>query len=196
MPPRAILTKADFLAGAAALIAESGPAAATVTAVIGRLGAPAGSFYHRFASRDELMGELWLELVEDFQSRFLALLGGGKPLKAALFTPHWCQKHPKQARTLLLYRREDFEEKGWPTEFQARAQAAGRALASGLAAFAGSLHGAAPAELMARTRFALVEAPLAAVKGCLARNAPVPASACDLVEETYRATLRPFLREK
>src|SRR6266702_343979 len=47
----------DFLDAALAIAAEQGLAGATVAAVTARLKAPTGSFYHRFASRDLLLGE-------------------------------------------------------------------------------------------------------------------------------------------
>ena len=58
---------ADFLDAALAIAALSGPAAVTIGAITDRLKAPVGSFYHRFASRDGLLGELWLRTVLDFQ---------------------------------------------------------------------------------------------------------------------------------
>ena len=63
---------ADFLDAALALVAKHGPAAVTVAAITARLRAPTGSFYHRFASRDALLGELWLNTVKDFQQGIAA----------------------------------------------------------------------------------------------------------------------------
>ena len=60
---RAQFDQAGFLAAARELIAERGPAAVSVDAVAERLKAPKGSFYYRFASRDALLGELWLTTV-------------------------------------------------------------------------------------------------------------------------------------
>ena len=48
----------DFLDAALAVAAEQGPTAVTVGSIAARLKAPIGSFYHRFASRDVLLGEL------------------------------------------------------------------------------------------------------------------------------------------
>ena len=52
--PKRFFEDADFLAAARDLAAAGGPASVTVTSVSERLGAPVGSFYHRFASRDVL----------------------------------------------------------------------------------------------------------------------------------------------
>jgi AcrR family transcriptional regulator len=54
---------ADYLAAAQAIVVEHGPAAATVASISERLRAPTGSFYHRVASRDVLLGKLWLKSI-------------------------------------------------------------------------------------------------------------------------------------
>src|SRR5438045_4675460 len=105
----------DFLDAALAIAAESGPPAVTVGAITDRLGAPVGSFYHRFASRDVLLGELWLRTVLDFQQGIGAALDAGNGLGAALHTPAWVRGHLDEARLLLLYHRDDFGQGGWPT---------------------------------------------------------------------------------
>ncbi len=99
---------ADFLDAALALVAKHGPAAVTVAAITARLRAPTGSFYHRFASRDALLGELWLNTVKDFQQGIAAALDAGDGLKAALHTPAWVRAHLDEGRLLLLYHRDDF----------------------------------------------------------------------------------------
>ena len=48
--------------------------AVTVASVTQHLGAPIGSFYHRFASRDVLLAELWLTTVLAFQEGFVAAI--------------------------------------------------------------------------------------------------------------------------
>src|SRR5437016_6801019 len=104
----------DFLDAALAVAAEQGLAAATVAAVTTRLKAPVGSFYHRFASRDLLLGELWLRTVLDFQHGITAALDAGDGLQAALHTPAWVRGHLDEACLLLLYHRADFVQVGLP----------------------------------------------------------------------------------
>src|SRR5438067_6617874 len=110
----------DFLDAALAIAAESGPPAVTVGAITDRLGAPVGSFYHRFASRDVLLGELWLRAVLDFQTGVGKALDAGDGLAAALHTPAWVRKHLNQARLLLLYDRSDFVGGDWPEQLHGR----------------------------------------------------------------------------
>src|SRR5579863_10371600 len=91
----------DYLDAARALAAEHGPAGVTVAAITARLKAPTGSFYHRFASRDALLGELWLKTVLAFQQGIDAALDAGDGLKAALHTPAWVRDHLDEGRLLL-----------------------------------------------------------------------------------------------
>ena len=86
----------------------------TVDSVTQRLGAPKGSFYHRFASRDALLGELWLKTVLAYQEGFVAAIEAGDGLAAALHTPAWARLHLDDARLLLLYSRHDFVQGDWP----------------------------------------------------------------------------------
>src|SRR5215471_12491408 len=105
---RAKFAETDFLSAALAIAVEHGPAAATVASISERLKAPTGSFYHRFASRDVLLGNLWLKTVLGFQQGVAAAQEAGDGLAAALHTPNWSREHLDEARLLLLFKREDF----------------------------------------------------------------------------------------
>jgi AcrR family transcriptional regulator len=95
----------DFLGAALAIAAEQGVAGVTVASVSERLGSPTGSFYHRFASRDVLLGSLWLRTVLDFQTGISAALDADDALGAAL---HTCVY-----RKLNLGRSGDEGRQGW-----------------------------------------------------------------------------------
>src|SRR3984885_1881858 len=115
---RAQFDHAGFLAAARELIAERGPVAVTVDSIVERLKAPKGSFYHRFASRDALLGELWLATVLDFQEGFVAAIEAGDGLRGALHTPAWSRQRLDDARLLLLYSRHDFVHGDWPARLK------------------------------------------------------------------------------
>src|SRR5580704_2019818 len=104
----------SFLTAARSLAYERGPAAVTVDSVIARLNAPKGSFYYRFASRDALLGELWLDIVLSYQQGFVEAIYAGDGLAAALHTPRWARLHLDDARLLLLFSRHDFVQGDWP----------------------------------------------------------------------------------
>src|SRR6516165_3601540 len=109
---------ADFVVAARALTAERGPVAVTVDSIIERLKAPKGSFYYRFASRDVLLGELWLATVLAYQEGFVAAIEAGDGLAAALHTPAWAREHLDDARLLLLYSRRDFVQGDFPASLK------------------------------------------------------------------------------
>ena len=77
---RAQFDQAGFFGAARELIAERGPEAVTVDSVAERIGAPKGSFYYRFASRDALLGEVWLKTVLAYQEGFVAAIEAGDGL--------------------------------------------------------------------------------------------------------------------
>jgi AcrR family transcriptional regulator len=186
---RAIFGHDDFLAAALALVAEHGPPAITVAAITKRLNAPTGSFYHRFASRDVLLGELWLRTVLSFQEGIAALLDAGDGLAAALYTPQWTRSHMNEGRLLLLYHRDDFVQGGWPAELQARVAAQTRAAEAGIAKFARDTFGHDGPDERRRAQFLLAEVPVAAVRQHLRRREPPPPSVDDLIRITYRAVV-------
>src|SRR5690348_18398009 len=110
---------AGFIEAARALALAHGPAAVTVDSIAQYLKAPKGSFYHRFASRDALLGELWLAAVLAYQEGFVRAIEAGDGLAAALHTPAWARLNPDDARLLLLHSRHDFVQGDWPAALKA-----------------------------------------------------------------------------
>jgi AcrR family transcriptional regulator len=189
---RALFDNADFLSAARALAAERGPAAVTVDSVTAQLKAPKGSFYYRFASRDLLLGELWLTTVLAYQQGFVAAIEASDGLAAALHTPAWARQHLNDARLLLLYSRHDFVAGDWPAPLKRGVRDQAERLQGCLTSFARQAFGrAGPAELR-RATFVLAEVPIAAVRQHLERREPPPPLVDELIAETYRAiTVRP-----
>ena len=182
----------DFLDAALAIAAERGPPAVTVGAISERLGAPVGSFYHRFASRDLLVGELWLRTVVDFQQGITAALDEGDGLRAALHTPAWVRGHLDEARLLLLYHRDDFVQGGWPDTLRDGVAAQTERMETGFARFAGLVFGSAGATELRRAQFLLAEMPVGAVRQHLHRREPPPPIVDDLIRITYRAVVEDY----
>jgi len=177
----------DFLDAALALVAENGPSAATVAAISARLKAPTGSFYHRFASRDALLGELWFNTVLAFQQGIEAALDAGDGLGAALHTPAWVREHLDEGRLLLLYHRDDFVHGDWPQTLRDRLAEQGRRGEARLKKFARTTFGrAGPAEIR-RAQFVLSEVPVAAVRQHLIRREKPPKIVDDLIRATWHA---------
>jgi AcrR family transcriptional regulator len=181
--------KSDFLRVAREFAAKHGPAAVTVGTVTARLKAPTGSFYHRFSSRDLLLGELWLETVLSFQASFFAALDSGGGLAAALHTVDWSRKHLDDACLLLLYNRRDFVQGDWPEPLRKGVADHVRRFETALPRVAREIMGGSDADSLRRAQFVLIDAPLAAVKPHLQRREPPPAMVDDLVRATYHAVV-------
>lgn len=176
---RAKFSDETILEAALGVLVEGGVGAATVTGVADRLGAPSGSIYHRFASRDLLMARLWVRTVLRFQRGFVDALDTGDTERAAreamLHTVRWSREHPADALVLLGYRREDLVAR-WPEELGQQLVNLNQPVRDALAGFVRVRYTASTPELVARVRFALVDIPYAAVRMHLTRGS-VPAAA-------------------
>jgi AcrR family transcriptional regulator len=179
----------DFLAAALALAAESGPSAVTVAAISARLKSPTGSFYHRFASRDALLAQLWFDTVTKFQEGIAAALEDGDGLRAALHTPAWVREHLDEGRLLLLYHRDDFVHGDWPQALRERLAEQGRLGEARLRKFARDTFGRAGPNEMRRAQFILSEVPVAAVRQHLMRGEPPPKIVDELIRTTWHAVV-------
>jgi AcrR family transcriptional regulator len=184
---RAHFDNAGFLAAARALACERGPAAVTIDSVTQRLKAPKGSFYYRFASRDALLGELWLATVLAYQKGFVAAIEGGDGLAAALHTPAWARLHLDDARLLLLYSRHDFVQGDWPAPLKRGARDQAQRFERCLESFARQAFGRVGAAQLRRATFVLAEVPIAAVKEHLRRREPPPPLVDELITRTFHA---------
>src|SRR5260370_38990860 len=149
----------DFLDAALAIAAERGPVAVTIGAITDRLKAPIGPFYHRFASRDVLLGELWLRTVLDFQQGITAALDAGDGLRAALHTPAWVRLHLDEARLLLLHHRDDFVQGPWPEALRDGVAAQTERMETGFARFARLVFGRAGPNELRRAEILLAGGP-------------------------------------
>jgi AcrR family transcriptional regulator len=178
---------ASFLAAARALAIDGGPSAVTIEAVTRRLSAPKGSFYYRFASRDLLLGEVWLAAALRYQEGFVAAIDEEDGLRAALHTPAWVREHMDDARLLMLYSRRDFVSGEWPERLRQGVRDQEETFLDCLSRFARMAFGSATQAHLRRATFILAEVPLAAVKQHLHRNELPPMLVDELIRETYLA---------
>lgn len=161
--------EATILDCAREVSAQMGPQNLTIAAVAARAGAPVGSIYHRYASRDEILATLWLDLVEDFQKSFLSALDThDDPVAAGLaavsFTCRWVRRHPVEARLMLVHRREDFASDRWSRRHRQRAARLAADSLERLQRYAARLSHRDGAAGLRAVRFALVDLPTAALK--------------------------------
>lgn len=186
-------TRQDMLHAALELAADVGPHAVTMASLAAELGAPTGSIYHRFESREHILAELWMDVVEEFQRDFVAALSKAQNVEDAVTvarqTLEWTRGHLREARLLLLHRRQDFVPGAWPSHLIARASALEPALNEALRAFARRAVGRADAEAMARVRFALLDAPLGGIKPYVQAGKTPPRVLDALIAGTLRSAL-------
>jgi AcrR family transcriptional regulator len=182
----------DFFAAALAIIAERGLPALTVASISARLKSPTGSFYHRFASRDVLLGELWLRAVLDFQAGVGKALDAGDGLAAALHTPAWARKHLDKARLLLLYDRSDFVQGDWPEELRGRIAEMTRRMEAGSRRRARVIFGKDGREEQRLAQFLISELPVAVVRQHLTRGEKPPPLVDQLIRTTYAAVVADY----
>jgi AcrR family transcriptional regulator len=183
-------TNADFMAAARSQACAEGPATVTVDSVIRRLHAPRGSFYHRYASRDVLLGELWLSTILSYQEGLVAAIEADDGLAAALHTPRWARKHLDDARLLLIYSRHDFVEGEWPAALQDGVRAQAQRIHECVNRFSQRTFGSSGQVQRRCSMFVLCELPIAAVKGYLERRERPPALVDELITLSYRAIVR------
>lgn len=193
MPRPAKFDEDQILGAAATLVATRGPAAATMTAIKHALGAPSGSIYHRFKTRDELLGKLWLSKAQAFQDQWTAALQEADPvragLEAALSMPRQVRLDFDGARVMLLHRREDFLMHGWPPEMKAEAEQLGRQVKDGLSAMTKRLFGRDTAAARRATAFATIDIPFSAVRRYIGEGGSPPPHVDALIERAYMAVI-------
>jgi AcrR family transcriptional regulator len=188
MGRKAYFTPEEFIEAAIMLIAEHGPGALTITALSNMINAPIGSVYHRFASRDVLLAELWLKIVESFQLEFLKTLKIDG-LQAAFFELEWVRAHPQEGRILLLYRREELTSGEWPEDLQKRARRLTDELNEGIRQFTKKQFGRITKNNIDRVVYAIYDAPIGAIRRYLLNNEVPPESIRVLIRETYTAII-------
>jgi AcrR family transcriptional regulator len=158
------------------LAAHGGPASVTIASVAEQAGAPTGSVYHRFASREELMAATWLSAAASFQAGLLEALRGPSEqpgVEAALFAVRWARAEPVAARLVILYRRQDFFG-DVPDRLRPEAEKLTAELDEALSAFAHDSLGGGGLAAKERAAFLLIDLPSAAVRRYLAAGITPP----------------------
>lgn len=183
----------QILEAAGALVAAHGVGGATMTAIAASMGAPNGSIYHRFRSRDELLGRLWLQKAGRFQDAFVEAMADPDPwmagLNAALSLPRTARRDPAGARILLLHRREDFLGEGWPAEMTLEAERLGLQVRDALEDITRRLFGRLTQPARRTASFAVLDVSFAAVRRHVGANETPPPQVDDLIRSAYEAVI-------
>jgi AcrR family transcriptional regulator len=188
MGRKAYFKNEDFLDSAIKIISEEGLGALTIAGLSTRMTAPVGSVYHRFPSRDALVAELWLNIIESFQTEWLKILQtDGR--QATIFCIEWVREHPNEARVMLLHRIDDLAFGDWPKDLQKRAQCSFKELREGIVEFTKKQFGKVTNEYIDRAIFALHDAPMGILRRYMQDNKMPPKSVANLILETYDAII-------
>ena len=179
----------EFIDAAMRMVADKGPSSLTVSALASGMKAPIGSVYHRFPSRNVLLAQLWIRIVESFQRGFLETLEHDG-LSAALYAVGWVREHPDEARVLLLHRREELVSGPWPAQLKDDAARLTQEMDAGIRRFAEKHFGSLSLEALRRAAFALTDVPLAALRPHVERGEQPPEFIGHLVRETYLTVMR------
>ena len=166
----------------------------SASGVAKRIGAPSGSLYYRYRTRDALVGALWLRTVERFQEGYLEVLNGpGTPSAraraAARYALGWVRRHPSEAGLLLRYKRKDLLKEGNPKWLSRRAAVLNRPVTAAFAALARELDPGSPD--VDRVRFACITIPTAAARDALTDGQALPDAVDGFVDEAVAALLAP-----
>jgi AcrR family transcriptional regulator len=168
-------------------------AGATVAGIAAAVGAPTGSLYHRFPSRDVLLARLWLRTVAGFQDGLVAVLADPDAAeagrRAVRYFLRWTRGHPVEAQLLLLHRRDDLLTDGWPDEVRDRAAAVAEQFDDALRDFTRRRLGSLSQGAQRQAAFAVVDLPFAAVRRHLAAGEPPPPMLDALVVRAHDAAL-------
>jgi AcrR family transcriptional regulator len=195
-PPK--FDEARILAAAGRLMAAHGPSGATIGAIARSAGAPTGSIYHRFASRDVLLATVWLRAAAAFQDAVFERLAGTAPreagLEAALYMAERVREHPREARLLLIHRREDFVDRGWPATFRRQAAQLAQQIETEVHTFSRRLCGREDASTVRMVAYAVIEAPFAAIRRHVAAKESPPPYVDLLIRATYEAVIELLLK--
>lgn len=171
----AAYSEKQMVDAAAALVAERGLDAFTMEALGGAIGAPMGSIYYRFASRDSLLASVWLDEVERFQGFWVGAASRAEhPGELAWATVEYARKQPARARLLVRHRPDEWLGPDVPKDLQRRARHLNDEIPGALRALSVRWIGRATSRQIATLRFAVVDIPLAAVRPYLEKDAAVP----------------------
>ena len=188
--PRPALHDTDTMLDAArALVLEQGSRAATVEAIAKASGAPSGTIYHRFGSRDELIARLWIRGVQRSQAAFFAALEGLEPREAVLAGGlsilDFCADQPADAKLLVAFRHDDLVRAAPAGPLAEELEQLNQPVERAVVELARGLYGRASRAALDRVLLAVFDLPYGAVRRHLIAGRPLPAGlqggagACD-----------------
>lgn len=171
-PPK--FTENDLLDGARDAVFEHG-LDVNLARVSALVGAPTGSLYHRFPSRDHLMVSLWLRSVRRFHVGYLGAAGAPDARQAlrncAAHIPRYCREFPADARAMMLFRHSQLVVTA-PESLRAEVRAVNDEIWAALRALAVRRYAGHGTERVALVRAAVSQAPYGLVRPYVGGQVP------------------------
>jgi AcrR family transcriptional regulator len=176
-----------------ALVLDGGARSATMNAIAKASGAPKGSIYHRFATRDELLAAMWIRAVRRSQRAFLEALEEPDAISAAvagaLSIHDFAEEEPADARLLASMRREDLISAVESPALRDALEELNKPLETAMGELARRLFGAATADNLERVVTAVVDLPIGATRRHLIAGSRLPKTLRPQLEAAVRAAL-------
>ena len=176
-PPRKHDTD-GILDAARTLVLRDGARAASVAAIATESGAPVGTLYHRFGSRDAVLAAAWLRALARFQEGVLAAAAESDSLEAAVAMAttqiRFARRHPDDVRLLLAIRRSDLLDADPDDTFRAQLATMNAPLDAALLRLTRALRGRPDARARDAVVRAVVDLPNAAVRRHLRGEGAIP----------------------
>jgi AcrR family transcriptional regulator len=182
--PRPQLHPSDTMLDAARdLLLEGGSASATVEAIADVSGAPTGSIYHRFGSRNGLLTRLWIRAVYRSQAWFLAALEHEDARTAARAAAQsileFCEQEPA----------EDLIRAAPSGQLTDELEELNRPVEAAIVSLARRLYGRPTRAALNRTVLAVFDLPYGAVRRYLIAGSKIPSGLGDDLARAVEAVL-------
>jgi AcrR family transcriptional regulator len=193
-----LYTSDQILDGARDLVLGDGVAAATIGNIARASGAPAGSIYYRFDSREALLAQLWIRAVERAQQHSITaveavLSAGGDAADAVvaggLSIFDFALAEPADAQLLVTMRRTDLIRSPLPPPLIQRLDALNRPVALLIGRLARQLLGQSSAHTRELITLAVFDLPYGSIRRHLLAGVTPPAAHRSYLELAIRAVL-------
>ena len=193
MPRKSLYSPEAMLDVARDLLLDEGAHGATIDAISTVSGAPTGSIYHRFGSRDELVTRLWMRAVRRSQAAFLDAVDVQDPAMAAvgggLSIFDFCRSQPRDARLLVSFRYEDLVRAAPEGPLADELQELNRPVEAAVAGLARALHGRATPAAVGHVLLVVFDLPYGAVRRHLIAGVDPPQRLRADLERALRGAL-------
>ena len=200
MPRPQVHSTDTMLDAARDLLLDRGSQNATMEAIADASGAPTGSIYHRFGSRDELIARLWIRAVYRSQASFVAAMEHDEPKEAALAAAtsiiEFCEEHPGDAQLLVAFRRDDLIKAIPEGTLADELEELNRPVERAVVRLARRLYGPRSRAVLDRTLLAVFDIPYGAARRYLITGRSLPSGLRADVASAVAAVIDEPLRDR